>query len=137
MQNNIKATLIPYSEAPHQTMLPLQNWLSGFEFKSLNTHVAIASNEKGVIVVSVCYIKIDSYFLITAMEINPKETAEEREEAGNGIDMLLEQQAQLAGVTTLLMVKPGSDEAEEVRTYTPRVTHSATLQAPTRVAYIN
>jgi hypothetical protein len=78
--STIKATLLPYSEAPHQTMLPLQNWLSGFEFKSLNTHVALASNDKGV-VVSMCYMKIDDAFLITAMEINPKATVEEKKEA--------------------------------------------------------
>ena len=131
----IKSTLIPYSEAPHQTMLPLQNWLSGFEFKSLKTSVALASNEKGVIV-SVCYVKIDDAFLITAMEINPKATAAEKTEASNGIDILLEQQAQLARVTKLLMVTgPRGNECKEVATYIPRVTQAKELQAPTHAAY--
>lgn len=130
----IKTTLLPYSEAPHQTMLPLQNWLSGFEFKSLNTHVVLASNDKGV-VVSACYIKIDDAFLITAMEINPKATVEEKKEADDGIALLLEQQAQIAGVTQLLMVKPGGNEAEVVATYTPRITQVKELQAPAHAAY--
>ena len=135
MNNNpIKATLVPYSEAPQ--MLPLQNWLSGFEFKPLNTHVALASNEKGVIV-SMCYMKIDDAFLITAMEVNQKATAAEKKEASNGIDILLEQQAQLARVTRLLMVKPGGSEAEVVATYTPRITQVSQLQPPSPVVYVN
>jgi hypothetical protein len=132
----IKTTLLPYSEAPHQTMVPLQNWLSGFEFKSLTPQVALASNDKGVIV-SACYIKIDDAFLITAMEVNPKATAEEKKEASNGIDLLLEQQAHLAGVTQLLMVKPGGNEAEVVATYTPRITQVSKLQLLSHVVYVN
>lgn len=132
----IKTTLLPYSEVPHQTMLPLNNWLSGFEFKSLHPRVVLASNDKGVIVAA-CYITIDDAFLITAMEVNPKATVEEEKEASNGIELLLEQQAQIAGVTRLLMVKPGGNEAELVGTYTPRITSVAQLQAPTQAAYEN
>jgi hypothetical protein len=135
--SHIKATLIPYSEAPHLTMLPLQNWLSGFEFKTLNTQVAVASNEKGVIV-SVCYMKIDDSFLITAMEINPKASVEEKTEASNGIDMLLEQHAQRAGVTKLYMVTgPRGNECKEITTYIPRVSHVKELQAPHAAYTIN
>jgi hypothetical protein len=135
--NSIEAKLIPYSEVPHQTMLPLNNWLSGFEFKSPTMRVAIASNDKGAIV-SVCYIKIDDSFLITAMEINPKASDAEKKEALDGIDILLEQQAQLAGVTKLLMVEgPRGNECKEVRTYAPRITSVAKLQAITQVAYVN
>jgi hypothetical protein len=139
--NPIKATLLPYSEVPHQTMLPLQNWLSGFEFFEFKSNplmrVAVASNDKGAII-SVCYIKIDDAFLITAMEINPKATIAEKKEASDGIDLLLEQQAQLAGVTMLFMVEgPRGNECKLVTNYTPRITSVANLQAPTQVAYEN
>lgn len=130
----IKATLLPYSEAPHH----LQNWTNGFKFKSPTTmRVAVASNEKRAIV-SVCYMKINDAFLITAMDIDPKASDYEKKEAGNGIDILLEQQAQLAGVTKLLMVEsPRSNECKEVRTYTHRIASAAQLQAPTRAVYVN
>jgi len=136
--STIKTTLLPYSEVPPpQTTLLLQNWLSGFEFKALTMRVVIASNDKGAIV-SVCYIKIDDAFLITVMEINQKATDEEKKEASNGIDLLLEQQAQLAGVSRLLMVEsPRSNECKEVRTYHHRITSVAQLQAPTRAVYLN
>jgi hypothetical protein len=132
----IKATMLPYSEVPHQTMLPLQNWLSGFEFKSNpNMHVAIASDEKETIV-SVCYIKIDDAFLITAMEINPKATAEEKKQGGNAINDLLEQHAQLTGVSTLWMVSENGKECTPVP-FTPRIQHKEQLPVLSQVAYIN
>jgi hypothetical protein len=136
MNNNpIETKLLSYSEAP--VMVPLQNWLSGFEFKSgLNTNVAVASNDKGVIV-SVCYVKIDDAFLITAMEVNPKATTAEKQEASKGIDLLLEEQAQLAGITRTFIVRPGGNECEEVATYTPRITSVKKIITPSRAAYIN
>jgi hypothetical protein len=136
---NIEAKLIPYTEVPHKTFVPLQNWMGGFEFKSaaLNTHVAVAGNEKADPIVSVCYMKVDDAFLITALVVNPKASAEEKNEASQGIDRLLESQAQLAGVTKLFLVKPGANECEDIATYTPRITQVSRLQPPSPVFYIN
>lgn len=132
----ITTKLLPYTEVPHQTM-PLQNWLSGLELKStaLNTHAVAASNDKGIIVVTCCYFQIDDAFLITTMKINPKATAAEKIEAGNGIDRLLEEHAQRAKVATLYLITPGTNECTEVRVY--KSTQVKELQAPSRVAYLN
>jgi hypothetical protein len=135
--NSIVAKLIPYTKVPHQTFLPLQNWLSGFELSPFSVQVAVATNEKGDPIVTVCYTKVDAAFLITALVVDPKATAAEKHEASQGIDRLLESQAQLAGVTKLFLVKPGANECKEIATYTPRVTQPSEVKTPSRVIYLN
>jgi hypothetical protein len=131
--HNIEAKAVPYHEA-HQSIL--QNWMSGFEF-SHHMHVAVASNDKGPIV-TVCYVQVDDSFLITAMGFAPKSTAAEQKDAGDAVDLFLEQQAQIAGVTKLLMVtSPSGTECKEVSIYESRITSVKSLAPPSRVAYVN
>jgi hypothetical protein len=131
----ITTKLLPYSETPHQTLLPLQNWLQGFEFKSKSLmRVAVASNDKGPIA-SACYIRVDDSYLISTMIINPKASAEETKEACNGIDGIMREQAQLEGVTKLYLVTPGTNECKLIDTFAPKVTQVKELQAPSHAAY--
>jgi hypothetical protein len=52
MHSNIITKLLTYSELPHQTVVPLHNWLSGWELKStaLNAHAVAATKDNSPIV---------------------------------------------------------------------------------------
>jgi hypothetical protein len=133
--HNIEAKVVPLVEA-HTSIL--QNRMSGFRFKAyLHMRVIQASNDKGPLV-TVSYVQVDDAFLITAMGFESKSTAEEQREAGNAVNLLLEQKAQLAGVTKLLMVtNQHGTECRELRVYAPRSTSLKSLAPITRVAYRN
>jgi hypothetical protein len=132
---NIEAKFVPLAEA-HTTVL--QNRMGGFEFGShLNMRVIVASNDKGPLV-TVSYVQVDDVFLITAMGYDSTSTAEEQRQAANAVDLLLEQQAQLAGVTKLLMLTDQSGtECRELRTYTSQSPSVKSLAPIARAAYSN
>jgi hypothetical protein len=132
---NIEAKFIPLAEA-HTTVL--QNRMSGFDLgQHLNMRVIEASNDKGPLV-TVSYVQVDDAFLITAMGFDSKSTAEEQRRAGNAVDLLLEQQAQLAGVTKLLMVTDQrGTECRELRVYASQSASVKSLAPIARVAYSN
>jgi len=133
---NITAQLVPYSNVPHQTMVSLQNWLNGYDFKS-HTFVRVAQASKGEdALVFVCFVKIDDAYLITAWVINPKATEEDAHQSGDALDNLLAQYAQLEGVTKLFMLQ-GGNTCTEVRIYEPRITYGQALPTITRIAYSN
>jgi hypothetical protein len=136
MNNNIKATLLPNSEVPLQPGLQDHTWFRGFDFNTTGIRFAQATNENGVI----CYVRFvttDDVILITDFSVNSQATTEEVKQAGDAIDLLLEDEANIAGVSRLLLIKPGSSECIEVRTYTQRITHLPKLSTPSHVAYIN
>jgi len=135
MDNPIKVALLSPSEVPFPSLMA---WLQGIDFNSPNLRVAQASNDKGVIA-HVYFIRVDDAFLITAIVFDPRATEADEKSGRDSIDIYLEQLAELEGVTRLFAVKSQTrgNGCELVRTYTSRATQSATLQAPTRVVYIN
>jgi hypothetical protein len=79
--------------------------------------VAKATDETGDVVCSVSYTKIENYLLITSFSISPFASVEEAQHAGDAIDKQLEDEAAALGVSSLLIMVPGQDRCEEVRTY--------------------
>lgn len=106
-------------------VIEFQSWLcirglyNQFNFNSQNQKLARAVNDQEEVICYVSYTPIDDVFLITDFAANPKATREDAQIAGDAIDRLLEKQAQMAGVSRLLMIIPGKHECEELRVYRP------------------
>jgi hypothetical protein len=96
--------------------------------KCRNGNVASAITDEGVALCYVFYIRIGDVFLITGVSVNPIASPKDAQLTGDLIDALLEQQASSAGISSLLMMVPGQDQCEEVRTYTRTIPQSAAMQ---------
>lgn len=88
--------------------------------------VAKATNQWGQVVLVVHYTTVGKFFLIEGFSVTPTATAEEAQQAGDEIDLLLEREAAALGITGLLIMLPGKDEAKEVRTYSRKIQQTAT-----------
>jgi hypothetical protein len=89
--------------------------------------VATATNQWGEVVLTVRYTTVGKSFLIEEFSVLPTATVKEAQRAGDVIDSLLETEARPLGITSLLMVSPGTNEAKEIRTYNKDSQSVATL----------
>ncbi|HEY6767998.1 MAG TPA: hypothetical protein VI386_24855 [Candidatus Sulfotelmatobacter sp.] len=112
---NIKASLLRYSDMSLSALTQLKAWMkrsasfSNFDvesFAATSLRVASATSATGE---TLCYCPIETVFMVSAYAVNPNATPTEARTAGDAIDAQVARQAQLAGVSKLLIVVPADN----------------------------
>ncbi|HWO32396.1 MAG TPA: hypothetical protein VNO32_26675, partial [Candidatus Acidoferrum sp.] len=82
----------------------------------------------------ICYTPIETVFMVSAYAVSPTATAAEAQRAGDVIDAAVAHQAQLAGVSKMLLVVPATHpdlpegEWKQVRVFERKIPQSVAIQ---------
>jgi len=133
---NFSASFIPSNNIPWQPGLEFHNWFRGFDFYDpQNIRFAQATNDKGEAICYVRFVRCNDAYIITDFSVVKSASEADAKRAFDEIELLFEKQGRVEGFTKLLLIKPGTNECEEVRTFS-HFQNVSRLEYPHR-AYLN